>query len=146
MKIKSIFSLFFICIIILCSCSKDDPGAPKPDNSTMNLLTAKQWIPDSVYLNFTSSTSGILVYSRGTNNNILDYNGNRFVLWPDGSQDFFIYNTYQFYTWSFVGSDSTLLVFNNPNKDYARILKLTTNNLNLYDSTNSYRVLYSLKP
>ena len=116
------------------------------NNSTLYLLTERQWIPDSVYFNYTGPNTGTLVYVKGGNNNSQDYSGNQLVFWPDGTEDFFTAGSYGLFPWSFASTDSTLLLIINTASDYARIEKLNTTSLTLYDSTNTSLVFYAIKP
>ncbi|HEY5370702.1 MAG TPA: hypothetical protein VIJ75_17085 [Hanamia sp.] len=158
MKSQLSLLLFFVSFAIFSSCTKtvtitntitktDTLTQFVTNNSILNLLTSKQWIPDSVYTNYTGPNTGTLVYVRGANNNTKNLDADRFTFWPDGSQDWFINGAYYSYSWSFVSTtDSTKLLINNTAADYARILTLTSNYLTLYDSTNSGLAHYAFKP
>jgi hypothetical protein len=111
-----------------------------------NLLLGKQWIVDSLYANYTNSNPGTLVYVRGGTNNAQNLDNYIVIMWPDGTQFFINNGSYTNYTYTFQNSDSTELLLNNPNVDYARIVDLTDNYLTIYDSTNSALSYYVYKP
>jgi hypothetical protein len=169
MKIKLSILLLFVSIIALSSlpsCSKDTVTVVKndttiikdtfsivgKDTSTLGLLTAKQWIMDSIYYNHNGAGTGTLVYARGRSNNTVNADGVRVVFWMDGSEDnFSVSGTYLPLQWSFVNGDSSEIYTPPyptyvPNGDYGRIVKLDVTHLTLYDSTNSALDIFIYKP
>src|SRR5579872_4143498 len=105
MILKSTILLFFLVVIILSSCTKtvtktvtvtdtvtkttiDTVVKYAVNNSVLFLFTGKQWIVDSVFANYTGPATGTLVYARGGSSNTQNYDGNRLVFWPDGTEDF----------------------------------------------------------
>ena len=107
----------------------------------MSLLTAKQWIFDTMYTSYTGIGTGTLSYSRPTNVTLLNLNNYRYVYWQDGSVDCFISGGYFQEPWTFSNSDSTLLYYVPTSfrtfSVYQRIKSLTANRLVIYDSTSS---------
>src|SRR5436190_16505533 len=101
MKILLSGSLFFISIVIISclpSCTKetvkteiktdtitiritDTLRTVFTDNSTLGLLTRKQWILDTVLTNYTNPGTGTIVYARGSNNNTFNYDLVRTIYW-----------------------------------------------------------------
>ena len=147
--LATIVVILFLSQLTISSCSKTKTVTVTKiltDSSVLGFLTEKQWISDSVYINYTGPNSGTLVYARGSNNNLQDYNTVRVLFWKDGAQDFFWNGTYNQYQWSFTGSDSSNILILHPAPDYARILKLNANYLTIYDSTFSGLAVYIYKP
>ena len=127
---KLLFSgalLFILIVIISClpSCTKDTVTTVTKtdtvtitvtdtlrtvfnDNSTLGLLTRKQWIIDSAISNYSGPGTGTLLYARGAANNTFNYDLVRSIFWVGGNEDFF--NTtgaYYSYSWQLTNSDST---------------------------------------
>ena len=102
---------------------------PTSQTSILSLFTDKQWIADTVYSNYTGPGTGSLVYVFGSN----------------GSGGI----AYQPYTWSFINSDSTIYetVGINGSPTYiARILKLDSTHLTVYDSTSQALDISVMEP
>jgi hypothetical protein len=147
--ISFIAALLFITQVNLSSCNKEttaiktDTVTVAPVPSTMALLTGKEWFFDTVYTNYTGAGTGILSYARGSSNNLADLDDIRYVYWPDGTEDAFNANSTTWYsqTWQFTNSDSTELYYPSvPARTipvYQRIIKLTTTDLIIYDSTDN---------
>ena len=136
--------------IIALSCSRY--ACTKSDTSTLGLLTAKRWLLDSVYSDYAGDGTGTLIYARGSNNNAVDLDKSRAVLWRDGEEDNFT-NTgvYLPLKWSFVNGDSTELYTPPypvyvPKGIYARIIRLSVNHLALFDKTNHALDVFVYKP
>jgi hypothetical protein len=115
-------------------------------SSVAGLLFGKQWIVDSLFENYNGSGQGTLVYKRGAAGNIQNLDNFVVIMWPDGTQTFANGGSYVTYSYTFRSADSTNLLINNTTADYARIVYLTTNNLTIYDSTNSALSYYVYKP
>jgi len=111
-----------------------------------SLLLGKQWIVDSLYVNYTASNPGTLAYVRGGSNNTQNLDNFIVIMWPDLTQLFINGNSNSTYTFAFQNSDSTQLLIHNPNVDYARIVYLSEKYLTIYDSTNSALSYYIYKP
>jgi hypothetical protein len=106
-------------------------------NSTLALFTHKQWIPDTIYINYTGPGTGSIVYIRGSNSNIQNYHdGDRGIFWVNGYEDAFDANGYTQWTWSFNGTDTTSFTGNDGfTTNHVKILKLTPTRLTVQDST-----------
>ena len=150
---KLSFSFVVILIFVFLSCKKDVTTNVALPTSKMGLLTAKQWIFDTVYMNYTGPGTGKLIYARGANNNTVNYDQARFVYWPDGIEDDFNFistMTWTPITWSFSNADSTTLYY--PSiapltvPVYERILLLNNTHVTFYDSTNSRLDIAIYKP
>jgi hypothetical protein len=115
-------------------------------NTVANLFLSKQWIVDSLYQNYTASTPGNLVYARGGSGNTQNLDNFIVIMWPDGTQYFSNGSSFVNYSFTFRTADSLNLLINNTSADYARIVKLTTNYMVIYDSTNSALSYYVYKP
>jgi len=108
------------------------------DTSKMGLVTCKQWIEDTAIGNYSGPGTGTLLYARGSQNNINNYDLVRAVYWSVGNEDFFSTDgSHYSYNWIFANSDSTsLLVSSGNNIAYkAKILKLDATHLVVFDST-----------
>jgi hypothetical protein len=139
--------LLFGCFgaISLVSCKKDTVTVTNTvfvtDNSTMGLLTQKQWIEDSAYNNYTGPGTGTLIYARGAVGNAQNLDALRSIFWPDGSAEFFdLSGHYNADSWTITaGTDSTAIIIvqqSNPTI-HGKIVKLDATHLNIMDSTNS---------
>ena len=140
----AIIAMLWLIQFALSSCSKT--GTNTVDNSVSARLMAKQWIVDSLFENYTASNPGTLVYVRGGTNNVQNLDNAIVIMWQDGTQSFIYNGAYSSFAYVFRNSDSTELLINNPNADYARIVELTATHLTIYDSTNSALSYYSYKP
>jgi hypothetical protein len=116
------------------------------NNSVANLLMGRQWIVDSLFINYTASSKGTIVYSRGGSGNLQNLDNYIVIFWPDGTQFFANSGSYATYTYSFRSADSLNLLINNTKADYARIVELSAKHLTIYDSTNSALSYYDYKP
>jgi hypothetical protein len=136
------------------SCQKQTVtvDVPTTDNSTLGLLTQKQWQFDSLYDSYTSPGTGILEYARGTGSNMVNEDNIRDFYWKDGDADY-IDNLGNFTTntWTLDASDSTHLTLVTPGGTiYGKILKLDATHFTFHDSTNQaldvqvYKYLYGL--
>lgn len=119
------------------------------DNSTLGLITRKQWILDTVLNNYTGPGTGTLVYARGSGSNTYNFDQVRTIYWTGGNQDG--YNSigaYYPYTWKFNGSDSTAFVSSSTTFGafHAKILKLDATHLTVFDSTNNALDVQIYKP
>ena len=119
------------------------------DNSTLGLLTRKQWILDTVFNNYTGPGTGTLVYARGSGSNTFDFSLSRTIFWLGWNLD--TYNSigdYYPYTWSFNGSDSTAILMKRSGQPtyHGKILKLDATHLTIFDSTNNALDIQIYKP
>lgn len=142
-------------IVVVSACSKGSSGSSIIPTSTLGLITAKQWINDTLYSNYTGTPgSGTLVYARGSAGNTYNLDNEVFIYWPDGNAD--ILNPpnssvdYFSEPWSFIGADSTELFYPaTPMRSFAvyqRILRLDETHFNLYDSTDHSLVILKYLP
>ena len=142
------FIILFFTQATISSCSKSSTTPPEK-TTVAGLLMGKEWIVDSLFYNYTPGSQGTStrVYTRGSSNNVYNLDNYIVIFLRDGTQlyspspDSFIP-----YSYSFLSADSLNMRINNPNPDYARIVKLDANSLTLYDSTNSGISYYKLKP
>ena len=144
----ALLAILFVSQITNSSCSKTVTDTVYiPFSSTVSgLLLGKQWIVDSLYQNYSASKPGTLVYARGGSGNTQNLDNYVVIFWPDNTQTFANGNSYIIYPFTYKSADSTNLLIKNPNDDYARIVKLTSNYLTIYDSTNSALSYYVYKP
>ena len=151
-----ILSILFVSQISNSSCSKTNTVTNTVTDTVTKyiqypptvsgLLLGKQWIVDSLYFNYSASSPGTLVYARGGSGNTQNLDNFIVIFWPDNTQTFADAGSYVYYPFSYRSADSTNLLINNTKADYARIVKLSTNYLTIYDSTNSQLSYYVYKP
>ena len=133
-KVLSLLTTCFLAILVFSSCKKSKTTTPP---SVMSLFTGKQWIPDTIYINYTGPGTGTIVYIRGSNSNVQNYHdADRGIFWADGSEDAFDATGYTQWTWSFENTDSTSFTGNNGSvTNHVRIVNLDATHLTLQDST-----------
>ena len=111
---KAFLSFSVICLLaIVSSCSIFNHSSKNKmafASSVRGLLIAKQWIPDTIYVEYYGTGTGKLLYIRGQKNNLWNDDNDRGIFWPDGSEDAFNANGYTSWTWSLSGSDSTVFL------------------------------------
>ena len=119
------------------------------DSSTMGLLTRKQWIIDSAISNYSGPGTGTLLYARGSNNNIYNYDLVRSIFWIGGNEDGFnSIGAHYSYSWKLTNSDSTALLISSGGSPvyHAKILKLDATHLTFFDSTDNVLDINIYKP
>jgi hypothetical protein len=120
----------------------------RPGPSTLSLLTGKQWEVDSVFDNYTGPGTGTLVYVRGGSGNLINLDSYFTTFTIDGDLWQVEGGTYFLSKWNFVNTDSALYKVVSPvyGTDYGRILNLSADTLNVYDSTAHARDVEILAP
>jgi hypothetical protein len=145
-------ALALMVTIISIGCKKDTVTVTNTvdvsDNSTMGLLTQKQWEVDTLYYNFTGPGTGTLEYARGAASNLINEDNVRDIYWRDGTADYFDNSgNYQpNITWSFTNSDSTALIINSSIPLHGKILRLDATHYNFFDSTSHAEDVQVYKP
>ncbi len=149
---KSSLSILLLVILIGYGCKKETSLSTVTNSkpSVMSLLTAKQWIFDSMYINYTRPGTGTLGFSRAGNITIMNVTNYRYVYWPDLNVDMFTPTGYLQQPWAFTNTDSTVLYYVPTSfrsySVYQRILKLDDLHLTVYDSTSSQLDIFIYKP
>lgn len=146
---KSLMICFLSLILIGYSCQKETVSSTQK-SSVMSLLTAKQWIFDSMYTNYTGTGTGILSFSRAGNIITVNVSNYRYAYWPQMYVDMFTPTGYLQQPWAFTSADSNVLYYVPTSfrsfPVYQRIIKLDNSHLTVYDSTSSQLDIFIIKP
>ena len=115
--------------------------------TTLSLLAAKQWKYDTLYFHYIGPGTGYVVYARGSNDNIQDWDNNRFVQWPNGTQDVFLNDgSYLPTTWAYNGSSTAFISSYSSTNAHAHIISIDSTHQIVVDSTDHAYEVESLKP
>jgi hypothetical protein len=139
-KISLLFPVVCL-LLVIYSCSTSNHASKNKTasaSSIRRLLIAKQWIPDTIYVEYYGPGTGKLLYIRGRKNNLWNDDNDRGIFWSDGSEDAFNANGYKPWTWSLNGSDSTGFIGHTDVgniTNHVKILFLDSIHLTMFDST-----------
>lgn len=140
--IKFTYTLLLLSILFQKSCQKTT-NMGTSDETNISLFTGKQWLFDSVFINYTGPGTGMLIYARNGKENQIDLNDSRMVYWADGNEDVFDFpgiGEYAKQPWRFVPNDNNLIYYPptsfRSTKVYQRIINITRSRAVIFDSTS----------